>query len=570
MTVDSQGRGSAVFTAGPAMGAAQIMASLGGITVALPITVTSGRPARLEIRATPPVIPVGGQAVVTATVVDEGGSDVTDGVEVSFATTLGTVAPVTVTTQGGSAGTVLTSGVLRGMAVVQASVGGLTATVPVTIVDPSEPFTLTLAADPAQLRVDGSPGRLTATVADALGHPVADGTVVQFAVDRGTLSSPEAQTAGGQASVRLSPGIEPGDVQVTAWVDTVRGELVVPILADQATIVALDADPVELVAGYNNVSHLRADVRDRFGNPVADGTPVTFTVSLGRIADGTVLTSGGVAQADFFGELIAGTSAITATAAGGAQGFTRVAIHPGPPAQMTLSANPARVEPGGQVELVASVQDQYGNAVADGAEVDFHSSGGQLTPASAPVSDGVALARLEAPAARGRLNLVAQCELASAHASVDVLGFIYLPLAQQSYGSGAVNDRFPQQNKDNTLNRRVLCQEPDLLYAGSCSFAVQVPMPLSRFAAYNPAFPSVVLIGLPVDLKHDAVARCDHLGIHLAGLRATQAGIVPCYLFHGNYGDCINCNAQVCGQIGRRQLSCGGWRSGRAGRGCLG
>ena len=287
---------------------------------------------------------------------DEGGSDVPDGVEVSFATTLGSVAPVTVTTQGGSAGTIFTAGVVSGSAVVQASVGGLTATVPVTIVGPSEPFTLTLAADPAQLRVDGSPGRLTATVADALGHPVADGTVVQFAVDRGTLSSPEAQTAGGQASVWLWPGIVPGDAQVIAWVGTVRGELFVPVLADQASAVALDADPEELVAGYNKVSHLRADVRDRFGNPVADGTPVTFTVSLGRVADGTVLTSGGVAVADFFGELVAGTSAITATAAGGARASPGWSIHPGPPAPMTLSASPAarRIGRTGRVGRIGS------------------------------------------------------------------------------------------------------------------------------------------------------------------------------------------------------------------------
>ncbi len=428
VTADSQGHASAVFTAGPTMGAAHIVASLGGITAALPITVTSGVPMRLEVVSVPQVVPVGGQAEITVTVTDEGGSDVPDGVEVSFATTLGAVAPVTVTTQGGRAGTILTAGVPGGIAVVQASVGGLTATVPVTIVAPSEPFTLTLAADPAQLRVGGSPGRLTATVTDALGHPVADGTVVQFAVDRGMLSALTAQTAGGQASVWLAPGLAPGDAHVSARAGAARGELVVPVLADQASTVALNADPDELVVGYNNVSHLRADVRDRFGNPVTDGTPVTFTVSLGRVALETVLTSGGVAKVDFVGELVAGTSAITATAEGGAQGFTRVAIHPGPPAQMTLSVNPARVGPGRQVELAASVQDQYGNPVADGTKVDFHSSGGQLTPASAPVSAGVALTRLEAPAVPGKLVTEAFCGTASAHASVDVVWLVALPL----------------------------------------------------------------------------------------------------------------------------------------------
>ena len=189
-TVDSRGQATLIFTAGTVTGTARITAALGGMTATLPLTVTSGVPARLEVTATPQVILAGGWAVITATVVDEGGNHVPDGFAVSFATTLGAVAPVTATTHGGSATTVLASGGLSGTAIVQASIGGLTATVPVTIVGPSEPLTLTLAADPTQLRVDGGPGRLTATVTDAQGHPAADGTVVQFAVDRGALSSP--------------------------------------------------------------------------------------------------------------------------------------------------------------------------------------------------------------------------------------------------------------------------------------------------------------------------------------------------------------------------------------------
>jgi hypothetical protein len=254
---------------------------------------------------------------------------------------------------------------------------------------------------------------------------------VEFAVDRGMLSSLREQTAGGQASVWLWPGIVPGEAHVIARAGAARGELVVPVLAGQASVVTLHADPEELVAGYNSISHLRAEARDRFGNPVADGTLIIFRVSLGRVADGTVLTAGGVATADFVGERVAGTSAITATAEGGAQGFTRVTIHPAPPAQMTLSANPARVGPGGEVELSASVQDQYGNPVVDGTIVDLHSSGGQLTPSSASVAAGVALARLEVPTVPGKLNLVAQCGPASAYASVDVLRIVFLPLAQQ-------------------------------------------------------------------------------------------------------------------------------------------
>ena len=431
VTADGQGLAVLSFTAGPATGVAHVAASLGGITATLPITVTSGVPARIDLVAAPQVVSAGGQAAITATVTDEGGSHVPDGVEVFFATSLGAVTPVTATTQGGSAGTSLTVGVLSGTAAVQASIGGLTATLPVTIVNPGEPITLTLAADPAQLRVDGGPGRLTASVMDGLGRPVTDGTVVQFAADGGTLSSFQAETAGGEASVLLSPGIMPGDVQVIAQAGVARAGLLVPVTAGQPSTVTLSADPGELVAGYNSVSHLRAEVQDRYGNLVSDGTPVTFTVSLGRVADSLMNTTAGVAATDFLGELVAGTSVITATAGGGAHGFVRVAVRPGPPAQMTLSVNPARIRPGGQVELAASVHDPYGNPVADGTVVDFRSSGGQLTAAAVPVAGGVALTRLETPDVPGKLDLIAQCGPVSANASVDVLWLGYLPLVWQ-------------------------------------------------------------------------------------------------------------------------------------------
>jgi subtilisin family serine protease len=431
VTLDSQGRASTVFTASPTMGAAHITASLGSITAVLPITVTSGIPARLYVTVTPQIVPVGGQSVVTATVVDEGGSAAPDGLTVAFTTTLGTVTPITATTQGGNAGTILSAGVVSGTALLQASAGGLTATVPVAIVGAGGPFTLTLTADPAQLRVDGGPASLMATVVDGAGSRVADGTVVAFTADRGLLSASEATTVGGVASVSLTPGSVAGDVHVTARAGTAQDVLVLPVLAGPANAVVVTADPQEVVAGYNNVSRLRAAVEDRYGNPVADGTPITFTAALGRIVTGTVSTAGGIAATDFIGELVAGTSAITATVEGGVQGFVQVRILPGPPAQMSLSARPARVGPGGQVALVATVHDRFGNPVADETIVGFRSSGGVLMAAEVPASDGIAQNRLLAPAAPGKLAIEALCGTASAQASVDVVWSSFLPLIWQ-------------------------------------------------------------------------------------------------------------------------------------------
>jgi hypothetical protein len=540
VTADEQGRATAVFAARPLMGVAHITATLGSVTATLPVTITSGRPAHIAVTAAPTVIAIRGQTVITATVFDEGGSPVPDGGVVSFATTLGAMVPVTATIRDGSASAMLIAGTSSGTATAQASLGSLTATIPVTIIGASEPFTLTLVLEPAELRVDGEPGRLTATLTDPLGLPVADGTVVEFTADHGNLSAPAAQTVSGQASVWLASGSVAGIASVTARAATAQGDLLVPILAGPASDVMLSADPVELIAGYNHVAHLRAVVQDRRGNPVSDGTAITFTVSLGRVTTATVHTAGGAAATDFSGERVAGMSAITATAESGSQGFAQVriqpgapaqvaletnpaqiivgegrsrlratvqdaygnavangwpvtfttdlgelrpsdfagvsltfggelavptlggvaevvlasglragtahvqaaispdlrepgevAIRPGPPALATLSARPARVAPGGQVALTATVRDQYGNTVGAGAVVDFRSSGGQLSATSAPVSDGVAAVRLVAPGAPGRLDLEALCGPTSAHASVDVLWATYLPLVRQ-------------------------------------------------------------------------------------------------------------------------------------------
>ena len=210
------------------------------------------------------------------------------------------------------------------------------------------------------------------------------------------------------------------------------GEPVVPVLAGQASAVALSVDPEELVAGYNNVSHLRVDVRDRFGNPVSDGTPVAFRVSLGSGGrNGDHIRGGG--EGRLYRQVGRRVQRNHCNGGGRCPRFRSI----GDPSRATRTNDPQRqpntCPTGGLVELAAAVQDQYGNSVPNGTIVDFHSSSGQLTSASVPVADGVALTRLEAPATPGRLDLVAHCGSASASTSafVDVLRFIYLPLVQQ-------------------------------------------------------------------------------------------------------------------------------------------
>jgi len=74
-------------------------------------------------------------------------------------------------------------------------------------------------------------------------------------------------------------------------------------------------------------SNVTALVRDQYGNPVANGIPVTFTATLGAITP-YAQTANGQATAVFTGTTV-GTAVITATVAPGLQGTTMVTITTG-------------------------------------------------------------------------------------------------------------------------------------------------------------------------------------------------------------------------------------------------
>ncbi len=380
---------------------------------------TSGLPASVELSALPDRIASGGgQAVITATVRDEGASLVADGLPVSFTTTLGTLNPESAATAAGRAATVLTSGVISGTAWVTAEAAGITTTIPVGIVGAGEPFALALEAAPEAIRVDGPAAVLTATVTDGVGDPVANGTAVHFETDRGVLAQTDVTTSGGKAHTQLLPGTAPGQARVTASAGNAYGEMQVTILAGLAATVTLAANPTELVAGYNQFSLLQAGAVDRYGNPVADGTAMSFTASLGQVSPPSVTTLGGVGEAHLIGGLVAGTSSITVTAQGGAAGHAQVRIRPAVAASLTLSLQPAEIQVGGEAaRLTVRVRDQYGNAAEDGTAVELTTDLGDLRPAAARLREqgenGLAAASLVVTTTQGS----ATAELVSGHSA---------------------------------------------------------------------------------------------------------------------------------------------------------
>jgi len=157
----------------------------------IPLTPIAGYPATVTLTVVPTTIPVGGaDSLLTAVIVDRYGNPVDDGTVVTFTSTLGSVDGSTSasrTTVGGIATATLTSSAASGVATVTAETEGGSDTATVTFA-PGASFTVTLTAHPTMLPINGATAWLTATVTDEFSNPVADGTIITFTADLGTLN----------------------------------------------------------------------------------------------------------------------------------------------------------------------------------------------------------------------------------------------------------------------------------------------------------------------------------------------------------------------------------------------
>ncbi len=212
----------ATLVAGTLSGSAATWAQAGSANSGLQTVniITPGLPASVALVVAPAVLEVGGTAQITATVRDCAANPVTDGTLVDFALApaLGTVSPDPAFTTNGVATAAFTAGTTPGTAVLTATVNSLVATATLTLV-PGAPYTLTLAVHPTTLVADGtSTAAVTATVTDRFGNPVADGTLVDFALAPalGTVSPDPAVTTNGVATAAFTAGTVTGTAVLTA------------------------------------------------------------------------------------------------------------------------------------------------------------------------------------------------------------------------------------------------------------------------------------------------------------------------------------------------------------------
>ncbi len=396
------------------------IAGAGGPVVATTaVTVTHGPAVSLTIAPRGAVVTAGDWVTYTAVATD------------AFGNGWDATAEVTWSAGGGNAfaGNVL-SATVAGTWPVTGTLGAAADATTVTIrPGPVAALRMSPVPDP---QTAGVPFGLVVTATDAFGNVATD-----FA---GTLALTD--TTGTLAPTTWSSwtgGVANPSVTVSrAWV----ADRITVSLAATPTILAV-SNPFTVVANapaavvYQTPATLRvcerapvtATVTDAYGNPVADGTVVTFTASIGLLfaesGSQTYLTTtvGGAARATLVAGTTAGLASTEARAGAATSGAQWVqVITPGLPASVALVVAPAVVEVGGTAQVTATVRDCAANPVADGTGVDFALAPalGTVSPDPATTTGGVATATFTAGTTPGTAVLTATADGASASVPITV------------------------------------------------------------------------------------------------------------------------------------------------------
>lgn len=264
-------------------------------------------------------------ATYTAIVKDAGGN-VVPGVNVGWTTNNGTLSGSTSTTGTDGKATITLKSTVAGDTQVVASING-------TSVNASNVTftadTTTASIGSGDLTVDKTTvvandtdiATYTALVKDANGNPVPN-LAVKWATDLGTLSGATSNTgADGKATITVK-GTKAGDATVTATVNgTSQTAMVVTLIADVTTATVISVTPTlkEMTGTGTESSVLTALVKDAHGNILPAGQTVTWSTTLGTLADATTQTDvNGETSTTLTGTSATGTSnaKATVTAAG--------------------------------------------------------------------------------------------------------------------------------------------------------------------------------------------------------------------------------------------------------------
>jgi hypothetical protein len=262
-------------------------------------------------------------------------------------------------------------------------------------------LTLSVQSAAAALRADGS--MQTAVVARLLNadHNPVVGARIDFVTTLGTISSPALTDAGGAATATLTAGVTTGTALITASFGasvTATDDVVFSAMPTTSSLL-VSADPTTLPADGASQSVLTAIALDAGGNPMPDGTFVTFAVASGggEIVGPSTATVNGTAEAIYVAGRAAGPVSVTAVS-GAAHGSAPIVLQPLLAGSLALTADATSVLADGIVSTVihAVALDAFGHPVSEGTVVQFATTLGTLEDVMPTDATGTATARLRA------------------------------------------------------------------------------------------------------------------------------------------------------------------------------
>ncbi len=240
---------------------------------------------------------------------------------------------------------------------------------------PGPPDTIVAVASRESLVADGAQtSSIRVVVLDAQAHRVADGVPVSFSVEdpatrlpEGSLSAYSGQTEGGEVAVTYTAPQGAGDGEAAVSVESGNAVAQVTIaLTDEAVgSVSLDVADGILPADGQATTVVTAAVKTTVGEPVADGTVVSFSATGGSfLPSAASATVDGAAEVTYVAGTRAGPVVITATVGGVTQTIS-LDLEAGPVAALSILPSLSRIPPDGQTptRLLVRAEDASGNPV---------------------------------------------------------------------------------------------------------------------------------------------------------------------------------------------------------------
>jgi hypothetical protein len=383
----------------------------------------AGRAARITLTANPTTAAANGTDTVTisATVTTPEGTSVPDGTEVRFRITSGPgVVQPSATTTNGVASVTLTASTTAGTAIVEAAVGDVTNTVNVTFTATGQTSRrVTITAGNASILADGvSTTPITAQVRDEAGQPVNTGSV-NFTTTAGTFvgggTSITVPLANGVATATLRSANTEQTATVTATVAGTTESASTTVQFTNILITAIRSDPTAIQVGGAETATITAEIITSVGDPVSDGTVVSFALDAASVASGAQITqsattTNGKATAIVRSGTLAGPVQITVSTGGVTGSFTPLTFTAAPPDHIIMAVQTGKwntrastIDP---VGITAVVADRFNNPVADGTSVYFTTDVGVIT-GSSETKAGVADAEIRSDGTLAIANITA-------------------------------------------------------------------------------------------------------------------------------------------------------------------